>query len=156
MSAKQQLESYLQENKVAYVLHHHPVAYTAQDVAATEHVSGKIMAKVVMVKAGHRLVMLVVPASSKVNMAMAAKALGVDEVRLATEDEFAASFPNCEVGAMPPFGVMYHLPEYVDRMLAAHETVVFQAGTHSDTIAMRFADFERIEHPEVIELALAA
>ena len=152
MTCRERLESYLRENGVAHQSQHHPTAYTAQAVAATEHVSGNLLAKVVMVIADGRLAMLVVDAPHNVNFAKAATALGAAEVRLAHEDEFAESFPDCEVGAMPPFGNLFDLPTYVDRGLAEEETIYFQAGTHTDTMSIAYADFARLVKPKVADL----
>ena len=155
MGFKESLESYLKENKVPFQLHHHPPAYTAQAVAESEHISGRMVAKVVMARAGDKMVMLVVPANLKVNLDKAAAAIGVKELRLAGEDEFAEAFPGCEVGAMPPLGHLYGFDTFVDRALTADETIVFQAGTHEDTVHMKRADFERLEQPRIADLAAA-
>src|SRR2546422_11514528 len=107
MDCKETLENYLRESRVAYQVQHHPRAVTAQEVAASEHISGKLLAKVVMVMAGGRLVMLALPAPERVYLPEVARVLGAREVRLADEKEFADAFPGCEVGAMPPFGNLY-------------------------------------------------
>lgn len=152
MGAKDEIEKYLREKQVAFQVQHHPLAYTAQEVAASEHVPGKMMAKVVIALAEGKQVMLVLPAPHQVDFAKAAKALGVKEVRLAKEEQFAGAFPGCEVGAMPPFGNLYDVPVYVDTALAEDETIVFRAGTHTDTISLRYADFARLVNPTVVEL----
>lgn len=153
MNSKDKLEAYLRDSKVPFQVQHHPVAYTAQEIAASEHVPGKMLAKVVMVLADGKMVMLALPAPYRVDLAKASAILGAKEVRLAHEEEFAAAFPDCEVGAMPPFGNLYDLPVYVDKALAEDETIVFQAGTHTDTISMKYADFERLVRPTVAEFA---
>jgi Ala-tRNA(Pro) deacylase len=153
MNCKERLESYLRENGVPFRVEHHPSAYTAQEVAAAEHIPGKMLAKVVIAFASGKMVMLSLPASLRVSPAEAAAALGVQELRLAHEGEFAPVFPDCELGAMPPFGNLYGLPVYVDKALAEDETIVFNAGTHTDTISMKYADFERLAKPTVAELA---
>jgi len=153
MNCKERLEAYLRENKVPFQIVHHPLAYTAQEVAAAEHVPGKMLAKVVMVFADGKLAMLTLPAPHRVDLTKAAAVLGAREVRLAHEEEFAAAFPDCEVGAMPPFGNLYDLPVYVDNVLAGDEEIVFQAGTHTDTMTLRYADFQRLVKPEVGDLA---
>jgi Ala-tRNA(Pro) deacylase len=147
VSCKEKLEAHLRENGVPFEIHHHPPAYTAQRVAEVEHVSGKMMVKVVMAFADGKMVMLAVPAPKHVSLAKAAEATGAKEVRLAHEDEFAAAFPDCEVGAMPPFGNLYGIPVYADAELAQDETIVFNAGTHEDTIHMKYSDFERLVKP---------
>lgn len=151
MDCKERLEAYLREHGVAYNLQHHARAYTAQEVAAAEHLPGKLLAKVVMAYADGRLAMLAIPASRRVDLARLAEVFGAKDVRLAHEIEFAACFPDCEVGAMPPFGNLYQVPVYVDRELAEDETIVFQAGTHTDTMSIQYADFERLVQPEVAD-----
>jgi Ala-tRNA(Pro) deacylase len=153
VSCKEKLEAHLREQGVPFEVHHHPPAYTAQRVAELEHVSGKMIVKVVMAFADGKMVMLAVPAPKLVNLTKAAKATGAKEVRLAHENEFAAAFPDCEVGAMPPFGNLYSIPVYVDSELAQDETIVFNAGTHEDTVHMKYEDFERLVQPIRASLA---
>jgi Ala-tRNA(Pro) deacylase len=123
-------------------------------VAASEHVPGRMLAKTVMVLADGEMVMLALPAPYQVDLEMAAAALGVDETRLAEEEEFEDSFPDCEVGAMPPFGNLYGVPVYVERTLAEDETIVFRSGTHTETMSVSYADFERLVEPTVAQFAL--
>jgi Ala-tRNA(Pro) deacylase len=153
MQCKARLEAYLRDNQVPFRVQHHPVAYTAQEVAASEHIPGKLLAKVVMAFADGKLVMLALPAPYRVDPAKAAAALRAEEVRLAHEAEFAAAFPDCEVGAMPPFGNLYGVPVYADRALGEDDTIVFRAGTHTDTMSLKYADFERLVRPTVAEFA---
>lgn len=153
MSCKQRLEDYLRERGVPYTTHHHARAITAQEVAAAEHVPGKMFAKTVMVVAGDVLAMLVLPAPMHVNSDKAARALGADSARLAGEDAFDRTFADCEVGAMAPFDNLYGVPVYVDEALARDEEIVFRAGTHTDTMTLSYADFERLVAPEVIGFA---
>jgi Ala-tRNA(Pro) deacylase len=153
MKCRERLEAYLQENAVPYEIQHHPVAYTAQRVADSEHLSGKLLGKVVLVVADEKLAMLVLPAPARVDWARVAEAVGTDEVRLAHESEFAKTFPDCEVGAMPPFGNLYGLTVYVDEDLAGRERIFLQAGTHDETLSLRYADFARLVKPRVAPLA---
>jgi Ala-tRNA(Pro) deacylase len=141
MSAR--LKTLLDENNVRYTLMTHSPAYTAQAAAATLHVPGKELAKTVVMSAGDNTVLAVLPASYHVDLKRLGELVG-RTVRLATEAEFISLFPDCELGAMPPFGSLYKLPVYVDESLAADEEIVFNAGTHRDAIRMRFADFERV------------
>lgn len=150
---RDELDSYLRQNQVAFQVQHHAVAYTAQEVAAGEHISGRTFAKVVMAFADERLVMLVLSANRRVDLVRAADALGAREVRLAREQEFANAFPGSDLGAMPPFGNLFHLPVYVNRALAEDETIVCRAGTHTDTISLRYVDFLRLVQPVVADLA---
>jgi Ala-tRNA(Pro) deacylase len=152
MTCKERIESYLRAHQVAYETQQHARAYTAQEVAASEHLPGRMVAKVVMVLADGQMTMLVVPADRRVDLAKVARALGVQDIWLADEREFTGIFPDCEVGAMPPFGNLYGLPVYVDRALAEDDTIVFQAGTHTETMQMKYADYDRLLQPAVIEI----
>jgi len=153
MDCKARLENYLRENGAPYSLHHHPPAFTAQAVAESEHISGRSVAKVVIVFKDGTMTMLALPANLRVNLSKAAEAIGVREVRLAHEDEFQAAFPDCDVGAMPPFGNLYDIETYVDKNLEQSQEIVFNAGTHEDTIHVQYADFKRLVHPKVAEFA---
>jgi Ala-tRNA(Pro) deacylase len=151
MSGKERLETYLREHNVAFQEDHHPIAYTAQEVAAAEHVPGHLVAKSVLVVADGRMVMLALPAIYQVDLRRVAEMLGAPDARLAREDEFANVFPDCELGAIPPFGNLYQLPVYVDRSLAEDETIIFPAGTHTDTISVPYADFDRLVNPSLAD-----
>lgn len=153
MDCRERLESYLKDHAIAYEVQTHPSAFTAQEVAASEHVPGRMLAKVVMVEADGRPVMLVLPAPSRVDVDKAASALNASEVRLAREDDFATIFPDCERGAMPAFGNLYGVPVHVDRELVGNPRIVMQAGTHRDTVTVAYADFERLAQPVVGSLA---
>ncbi len=153
MECKERLERYLRDNLVAYRVQHHPRAYTAQEVAESEHVPGRLLAKVVMAYADDAPAMLVLRADHQVEIEAARAALGARRLRLAHEEEFGALFPDCEIGAMPPFGNLYGLAVVVDQALAEDDTIVFQAGTHSDTMSVRYADFARLAQPRVARFA---
>lgn len=155
MTCKERLEAYLREKGVPYQSQHHARAITAQEVAATEHVPGRMFAKTVMILPDdeENMVMLVLPAPNHVNPLKASAALGVSEVQLADEERFADTFPDCEVGAMPPFGNLYEVPVYVDRALAEDETIVFRSGTHTDTMSVSYDDFEKLVRPTVVDFA---
>jgi Ala-tRNA(Pro) deacylase len=139
------LKEFLDANGVRYTALRHPPAFTAEGVAAAQHVPPQELAKVVIVKTDERFRMLVLPASLKVDL----RKLPDRMARLATEPEFAHLFPHCEPGAMPPFGNLFGLPVHVDRSLARDEEIVFQAGTHTDTVRMKYADFVRLVEPTV-------
>ena len=151
MQCKDRLEEYLHEHQIPFQVQQHPIAFTAQDVAAREHIPGKMVAKEVIVFADGKMVMLALPAPYRVDFSRATPALGAKEVHLADEAELSVAFPDCEVGAMPPFGNLYHLPVYVDKSLAEDETIVFPAGTHTETMSLKYADFERLVTPTVAE-----
>ena len=154
MECRDRLENYLRENQVPFEEQQHPRAVSAQEVAASEHVPGRMLAKTVMVLADGEMVMLALPAPYQVDLEKAAAALGVDEARLAEEEEFEDSFPDCEVGAMPPFGNLYGVPVYVEKTLAEDETIVFRSGTHTETMSVSYSDFERLVEPTVAQFAL--
>lgn len=151
MACKDRLEAYLRENQVAFEAQHHPTAFTAQAVAQSEHIPGRFLAKVVMVVADGELAMLVLPATNRVDVSHVAVLLDVQSVRLADEAEFADTFSDCEVGAMPPFGNLYGVPVYVDKALSEDDIIFFQAGTHTDTMSMKYADFARLVKPTVAD-----
>ena len=110
MECRDRLEDYLRKNGVPFEVQHHPRAITAQEVAASEHVPGRMLAKVVMVLADGEMVMLTLPAPYQVDLEKVGKMLGAEEARLADEEEFEGAFPDCEIGAMSPFGNLYDLP----------------------------------------------
>jgi Ala-tRNA(Pro) deacylase len=143
------LREFLENQKVSYRRDFHRTAYTAQEVAAEEHIPGKMMAKTVVLKADGRYLLAVLPASTFADLEKVKAATGAKEVRLASELEFTGLFPDCEVGAMPPFGHLYGVPVFADRSLAMDDEIVFNAGTHEDTIRMKYADFARLAQPEV-------
>ncbi len=154
MDCLERLQAYLRQNQVPYQLQDHPLAYTAQEVAASEHIPGKLMTKVVIVFSAGETVMLALPAPYHVDLTRAAATLGAREVRLAHEGELGVLFQDCETGAMPPFGNLYDIPVYVDRALAADEMIVFRAGKHTTTMSLKYADFERLVKPTVAEFAV--
>ena len=153
MDCKERLSGYLKEQGVEFESLTHPQAYTMQEVAAEVHESGKQVAKVVMVKADSRHVMLVVPASHRLNFARVGKLLSADRVSLAKEEEFAEIFPDCAPGAMPPFGNLYQVPVYVDQALANQDQILFRVGTHRDAIKMAYADYARLVQPTIGDFA---
>jgi Ala-tRNA(Pro) deacylase len=154
MDCKSRLEEYFRENHVEFQAMTHPMAYTAQDVAAAQKVKGKQVAKVVIGFADTQVVMLVLPASSRIDFQKLKDTLGAQEVRLAKEEEFSGLFPDCDTGAMPPFGNLYHVPVYVDRALTDDLEIVLQAGSHSDTIKLAYEDYTRLAQPVVADFAI--
>ena len=146
------LKSFLDENKAPYQVALHAEVFTSQEIAEALHVPGKELAKVVIIRAGDRFVMAVVPASRKIDTARLREIIGAaGEIRLATEEEFRGLFPGCEVGAMPPFGNLYGLDVYVERSLAEDEDIFFQAGSHIESIRMKGKDYLRLAKPKVAE-----
>jgi len=153
MTISARLKSYLDDNRIHYTLMSHSPAYTAQASAATMHIPGKELAKTVVVKAGDTTVLAVLPASFHVNLKKLGELTG-KPARLASEQEFIGLFPDCELGAMPPFGQLYNLPVFVDKALEYDEEIVFNAGTHRDAIRMKYSDFKRLAQPRVVEFAV--
>ena len=152
MSICMRLKGFLDENQIPYSVMTHTTTYTAQGAAATMRISGKELAKTVVLWAGEEMILAVLPAPNHVSLDKLAAEVG-KSVRLATEQEFSSLFPDCELGAMPPFGSLYNLPVYVDESLADDEAIVFNAGTHRDAIRMRYDDFVRLARPKVCSFA---
>ncbi|OGU07051.1 MAG: deacylase [Gemmatimonadetes bacterium RBG_16_66_8] len=147
------LKKFLDEHHIKYVVISHSPAYTAQEIAASAHVRGKELAKTVMLKVDGHLAMAVLPASRHIDFELLRKAVGARTVGLASEREFKGLFPECEVGAMPPFGNLYGLKTYVADALAEDDTIAFNAGTHTELIRMPYGDFARLVNPMVLEFA---
>jgi len=149
------VKEFLDRNGVKYTSILHSVAYTMQEVASLAHIPGGEIAKTVMVFVDDRLVMAVVPASKHVSLASLKDAVPGATVTLASESEFRGAFPDCELGAMPPFGNLYDMKVYVDESLRGSE-MVFNAGSHRELIRMQWADYERLVRPHVAPLAVQA
>jgi Ala-tRNA(Pro) deacylase len=144
------LKEYLDKNQVKYISIQHSPAYTSQEIAAESHVPGRILAKTVIVKIEGKMAMVVLPATRKVILQELRQALEAEKVTLATEAEFKELFPDCELGAMPPFGNLYNMEVYLSPELANNEEIAFNAGTHTELIKMSYKDFERLVQPKVI------
>jgi Ala-tRNA(Pro) deacylase len=146
------LRNYLDQQKVWYRTINHTPAYTAPEIAALAHVPGKELAKTVIVKIDGKLAMFVEPANIKINLKEFQKFLGAKKVELASEYEFEDRFPECETGAMPPFGNLYDMDVYVEDTLTEDEHIAFNGGSHSDLIEMSYKDFAKLVKPKVIHL----
>ena len=144
------LKEFLDSHNIKYVAISHSPAYTAQAIAAAAHVSGKELAKTVMVKIDGKMAMAVLPASYRVDLDLMRDAVGASTVEIATEAEFEGMFPGCEVGAMPPFGNLYGMDVFSAKRLAEDEEIAFNAGTHVELIKLAYADFERLVQPTVL------
>lgn len=153
MEIPKKLISYLDEKKVNYEVLHHAAAFTAQTIAAAEHVKGRHHAKVVMVKSGGQHLMAVLPADSRLDLEKLENVTGKPAF-LEHEAEFKDLFPDCVPGAMPPFGDLYGVPTYVDKSLTNQDYIVFEAGTHTDAIKLRYPDYERAAKPKVEDFAI--
>jgi len=152
MSISTRLKSFLDEGQIPYSVVTHTTAYSTQGTASTLQISGKELAKSVVLWTGEEMILAVLPAPNHVRLDQLGAEVG-KSLRLATEQEFSSLFPDCELGAMPPFGSLYNLPAYVDESLAADEAIVFNAGTHRDAIRMQYHDFVRVAKPRVCSFA---
>jgi len=148
----QQLKSFLDKNHVKYTTIGHSPAYTAQEIAASAHIPGKDLAKTVIVKVDGEFAMAVRPASMHISLSRLRTAAGVGATELASEDEFETLFPDCELGAMPPFGNLYDMPVFVDVRLAEDEDIAFNAGSHTELVQLSYSDFDKLVHPQVATL----
>ncbi len=146
------LQKFLDENHTNYRSIPHTPAYTAQEIAAISHIPGKEFAKTVIIKIDGKLAMFVMPANFKLNLKALEKWLGAKKLELAAESEFQDWFPECEMGAMPPFGNLYNMDVYVEDLLAEDEKIVFNAGSHDDLVELSFKDFERLARPQRVHL----
>jgi len=152
MPAKK-LKAFLDKKNVKYVSVKHSSAYTAQEIASSAHVSGNEFAKTVMIKIGKEMAMAVLPATCQVDFKMLNEAFGNKQVELASEAEFKYRFPDCEVGAMPPFGHLYDMEVYVAEVLREKKEITFNAGTHKELIRMSYEDFERLAEPKILKFS---
>jgi len=146
--AIQKLREYLDKNNISYRSIMHSPGYTTQETAAAAHISGKEVAKTVMVKIDGKMAMAVLPASYKIDLTLLKKAAGAQSVELAGEPEFENRFPDCDIGAMPPFGNLYGMDVFVAEKLAEDEKIAFNAGSHSELIQLAYRDFERLVKPK--------
>jgi Ala-tRNA(Pro) deacylase len=154
MAITQNVAGLLKSSGVAYEILKHPQAFTAQEVAAAVHVTGKEIAKTIVVNADGKFVMAVIPAPHKVSLKSLKELLGAKEVRLATETELTQLFPDCEIGAMPPFGNLYNMPVCISTALKDRKEVIFNACTHTEVIKISYADFEQLVQPRVGEISV--
>ncbi|HLD50004.1 MAG TPA: YbaK/EbsC family protein [bacterium] len=144
MELPKKLTKFLKKHKVFYEVQVHPETFTALETAEAEHVSGRQLVKAVMVKADGKDVMVVLPSNRNVDLFKLSTALGKLDVRIEEEVEFKELFPDCEAGAMPPFGKMYGIPCYADESLSDEDQIYFNAGNHWETIKVSTADFLRV------------
>ncbi|MCL1634868.1 YbaK/EbsC family protein [Luteimonas sp. SX5] len=147
------LHHFLDERHAPYATLTHHRTVTAHDTASATHVGEQLFAKTVMLKIDGDMAMMVMPAAYRVDLTRLSRALGGSEVEIAQESEFKSAFPDCELGAMPPFGNLYGMPVYVDARLSGHPEIVFNAGTHTDAVRMPYAEFERLVEPQTLWMA---
>jgi Ala-tRNA(Pro) deacylase len=146
------VKSYLNERGIRFGVIEHSPAYTAQEIAQSAHIPGHEMAKTVIVEIDSTPAMVVLPASNRVAIDDVRRVVGTESVRLANELVVARLFPDCETGAMPPFGNLYGLDVYVHPALAKDEWIAFNAGSHTALIRMKYADYEALVQPKVLTL----
>ena len=146
------LREFLDFRHIKYLVISHSLTYTAQGIAALSHVSGKKLAKTVIVKIDGVLAMAVVPASLHVDLNRLKTLTGARTVEIASEQEFKDVFPDCETGAMPPFGNLYDMAVYADASLAENEEITFNAGTHRELLRMNWYDMVRLVNPLIADL----
>lgn len=151
-AGNKQLREFLAEKKTSFEVIKHSPAFTAQQIAAIAHVSGKNIAKTVIVKINGELAMIVEPAHVKIDLDAVKRQLNAASVELASESEFRSRFHNCEVGAMPPFGNLYNMDVYISDQLSNEDFILFNACTHSELIKMSYKDFYNLAHPKVLYL----
>lgn len=149
------LRDFLDQSNIKYLVISHSLAYTAQGIAALTHIPGKELAKTVVVFIDGRMAMAVVPASSRVDLFKLRKYLSADAVELADEEQFRGQFPDCETGAMPPFGNLYGMEVFADQTLMQDKEIAFNAGSHRELVRMNFDDFRRLVSPVILPLAAA-
>lgn len=148
----QTLKSFLDSNHVKYTTITHSPEYTAQEIAASAHIPGKDLAKTVIVKIDGDFAMAVLPASMHVSLPCLQEAAGTNNAEIASEEEFEELFPDCELGAMPPFGNLYDMPVFAAKELTQDEEIAFNAGTHSELVQLAYRDFDKLVHPKVVTL----
>lgn len=146
------LKTFLDKQNVKYATIGHSLAYTAQEIAQTAHISGDRLAKVVIVSVDGRDVMVVLPATEKIGLDHLKSEMGASHVSLADESKFSDEFPGCELGAMPPFGNLYNMDVYVSDDWSDQDTIVFNAGTHSELVELAYNDFKKLVKPKKVTL----
>jgi Ala-tRNA(Pro) deacylase len=151
--ALERLMGYLDTNGIRYVVITHSPAYTAQGIAGLAHIPGRELAKTVIVNLDGKLAMAVLPANFHVDLSLLKRAAGAGSVSLATEDDFANVFPQCETGAMPPFGNLYGIAVFADDSLEKDKEIAFNAGTHRELVRMAWQDFKRLAQPNIVRIA---
>jgi Ala-tRNA(Pro) deacylase len=144
------LKEFLDQEKIKYVSIVHSPAYTAQEVAASAHITGRELAKTVIVQLDGEMAMAILPANRKIVLQDLREVTGSDQVKFVAEEDFKKRFPDCETGAMPPFGNLYGMEVFAAASLSENEDIAFNAGSHTEVIKLSYKDFERLVHPKVV------
>lgn len=150
----ERVKRFLEDNRINYTTISHPLAYSAQRTAHSVHIPGREVAKTIIVKINGRMTMVVLTANQKVNMTMLKNVFSTKDVELARENEFAEKFPDCEPGAMPPFGILYNMDEIISEDLTNDDDIVFNAGSHDELIKMKFSDFKKLIKARILDFKI--
>ncbi len=148
------VKDYLDFNGIQYVSLTHSPAYTAQAIAESSHISGKKVAKTIIVKIDDTFAMTVLTANTKLSTYLLQDLLNAEKVEFASEAEFKDKFPDCEIGAMPPFGNLYNMNVYVSKEINADDEIAFNAGSHTELIQLKYKDFKHLVKPKVLDISL--
>jgi Ala-tRNA(Pro) deacylase len=146
------LTDFLDSHKIRYLTMHHSIAYTAQEIAGSVHIHGREFAKSVIVKLDGEMVIVVLPATEKLDTELLAGATNARKAEIASEDEFEACFPKCETGAMPPFGNLFDMDVYLEEEMTSNDRMTFNAGSHTELIQMSMKDFIDLVKPKVVRM----
>lgn len=153
MASPRWIHQMLKQRGVPFAMCHHAEAFTAQEVAQREHISGHQMAKVVVVIADDRPVELVLPASRHVDLDHVKAVIPANDVRLAEEDELEDYFPDCDLGAMPPLRHWEDVDIFMDESLQGKGEILFQAGSHTEAVRLQFEDWFSLVKPTIASFA---
>ncbi len=145
---------FLDTSGVKYTVLSHSLAYTALEVAQSVHIPGKEIAKTVIVWMDGKMAMVVLPGTSLINFTALREQTGSQNIELASESEFSSRFPECEVGAMPPFGNLFDMPVIASALLAEDEDIAFNAGSHHELVRMKYADYRDLVRPRIASFTL--
>ncbi len=148
---------FLDQHGVVYGLYHHGESYDAQHMAQSLHTPGNMVAKTVMIRAarGTKHIVLVVPATKRIDLEKVSAVLGGIDVELATETEMLQHCPGCEFGVVPIFGAQFGMETMIDESVAKQKEIMFQGDTHEEAVRMRYDDFRALEHPRVASIVEA-
>ncbi len=147
-----QITEFLDKSGVSYKVFEHRPVFSAQRLAQIEHEPGRFVAKPVIVKADGRFLMCVLPADAKIDLETLKGQLNAKSLELADEKDFVGLFPDCEVGAEPPFGNLFNLDTVMDKSLEKDDHILFRAGSHTKALRVNMADYRRLAHPRIFNL----
>ena len=148
------VKDYLDFNGIQYVTISHSPAFTAQDIAESSHISGKNIAKTVVLKIDGNFAMAVLTADKKLSTYLLQDLIHANKVEFASEEEFKDKFPDCEIGAMPPFGNLYNMDVYVSKEINEDNEIAFNAGSHTELIQLKYRDFKNLVKPKILDISI--